>query len=383
MTDYEQIKIDGIEQVIHDDVVKRDNDRIEKQNASVKIKYWDIQRLLHMKDANGCRPRIFMAFTNRTAGKTTGSLKYLLERFRKTGEHFCIIYRYKYEVTSTPALFADVLELYPHLGAEMEGRNHAQGMIQELTIDGKTCGFATALVSADGIRKFSPLFARVQTLLMDEVQTESGKYLEGEVEKFQSLITTIGRGGGTQSRELDVILLGNMVSIMNPWYIHFGIYKRLRANTRKLSGDGWVAEFSLNDSASKAIETNTTLRAFGESRYRQFSMSMKYLYDDKCFLNRPQGRSRYMYTIIIDGERFGVRDYYDSGYVYISEKDDPTYNNFLTFKVSDHNDATMFVNKRDTRYKGFKELFEIGYMRFDTVKTKGAVFDALAINMYR
>ena len=60
--------------------------------------YYDGTKLLSMLDINGKRPEIYMTTTNRTGGKTTYFGRLLVNRFKKTGAKFCLLYRFNYEL---------------------------------------------------------------------------------------------------------------------------------------------------------------------------------------------------------------------------------------------------------------------------------------------
>ena len=102
---------------------------------------------------------------------------------------------------------------------------------------------------------------------MEEFQTESGAYLNNEIGKLQSILTSVSRGGGKQSRFMRLILLSNNVSLMNPYFIFLGVYRNYQKGTKFLHGKGYVFEFAFNESASKAMEENRLLKAFRNSDY--------------------------------------------------------------------------------------------------------------------
>lgn len=347
------------------------------------MNYYNPQQLLNKKDLDGAIPSIYIVTTNRSAGKTTSFLKKSLADYQNNKSQLVLLYRYNYELSACADIFKDVMRLYPEYGEEMKAIPHARGLYYELFLDGETFGFAVSLSNPDALKKYSPIFADVQNMIFDEFQSETGKYLTKEVEKFQSVYLTIARGGGQQSRHVNVYMLGNMVTIMNPYFINLGIHKRLKDNTNFMRGNGWVAEFGFNESASNAIKNNTFFKAFSNEDYMNYSTEKVYLHDADIFIDKPKGRAKYLCTIMHDGTAYGVREYYDEGIIYISHKPDNSCKQVIAFKASDHNQQTIMLNHYSYLWKNIRDAFNNGYLRFDDMKAKSAIFDILSVDLYK
>ena len=352
-----------------------------------ETKYYDGTSLLNMKDLEGNTPSIFLATTNRSAGKTTFYLKVALETHKIKHKKFALIYRKQKELKASHSIFSDVMTYYPDLAGEMSSQPRADGLFYELFIDGESCGYSVSLHNPDDLKKYSPVFAEVDFLFMDEYQTESGKYLSDEFGRLQSILLSIARGGGKQSRNVTLVLAGNNVSIMNPYYIGFGIYKRLKKETKKLRGVGWAGEFDFNESASRSIKNNAIFKAFnsaGESKYMEYSTGAnKYLIVSNTFMDKPKGKSKYICTIIHDGLQMGVRQFYEEGILHINTKTDKTCKYRITFKASDHNQNTKMINHYSFLWKNIRDAFNNGYLRFSDIKTKNAIFEILGVDLYK
>ena len=347
-------------------------------------KYYDIHKILDKKDLEGKEPSIYMITSNRSGGKTTSTLKYSLELFKNNRRKTILLYRHKYELNGANLIYKDVLNMYSEYGEEMTILSHSGGTFYELFLDGTSFGYAVSLSNPDVLKKYSPLFADVDIIIMDEFQKEDGKYLNKEVEKLQSVYLTVARGGGEQSRQVKVFLLGNMVSLMNPYFVFFGIHKRLRDNTKFIRGNGWVAQFTYIESASKSIQNNGFFRAFKDESYMNYSVGDNvYLYDSRVFIEQPKGKSKYLFTIIHDKTAYAVREFFNDGIVYVSKKIDPKCKMQVTFKANDHTQNTMMLNHYCFLWKNIKDAYQQGYLRFDDIKSKNAIFDILGVDLYK
>lgn len=126
----------------------------------------------------------------------------------------------------------------------------------------------------------------MKRLLFDEFQSENNRYCSNELTKFISLRTSIARGKGEQTRYLPVIMLSNPVSLLNPYYVSFGISDRLQENTKFLRGNGFVLEQNFNESASQAFLSSSFNQAFSGEKYVAYAGQSIYLNDNKSFIEK-------------------------------------------------------------------------------------------------
>jgi hypothetical protein len=370
---------------IEDSDISKDraSEKLFKAMSNKETKYYNPEKILRMRDLENLKPAIYIISTNRSAGKTFSFLKKVLEDFKKDGKQFGLIYRHKYELNSSASLFDDVQRLYPELRGTITTVSYANGLFYELIMDEKTIGWSFSMNSPDALKKHSPKFSQIEQMIFDEYQTESGKYLDKEIEKFQSLYLTIARGGGRQSRHVNVYMLGNNVTLMNPYFIKFDIHKRLKTDTKFMRGNGWVAEFGFNESASQEIRSNAFYQAFKDEGYMAYSTENVYLSDASIFVGKISGRSKYLFTILHESTLYGVREYYDKGILYISKQPDNSCKQVITFKASDHNANTMMLSHYSYLWKNIKDAYQKGWLRFDDIQTKNDVFDILGVDLFK
>jgi hypothetical protein len=214
---------------------------------------------------------------------------------------------------------------------------------------------------------------------MDEFQKEDGQYLKNEVQKLQSLLISIARGNGSQSRNIKVFLLGNNISMLNPYFIYFDITKRFKEGTKFIRGHGWVAEFNFNESASKALKANGLYRAF-DSAYMKTSADNVKLFQEDAFVERITGKSKYLFTIKHDNKFWGVREELSTCITYINEHYDKSCKNILVFTTGEHSVNTIMLNKHSFIMKKLKESYQLGLLRFSSLNAKNVIYDILALD---
>ena len=341
--------------------------------------YYDGTKLLSMKDINGERPEIYLCTTNRTGGKTTYFGRLCINRFLDKGEKFALIYRYNYELDDVcDKFYKDIGSLF-FPDHTMTNKRRASGMFHELFLDDVSCGYAISLNGADQIKKYSHLFSDVKRMIFDEFQSETNHYCNNEVEKLQSVHTSVARGQGEQVRYVPVYMLSNPVSIINPYYVAFGISSRLRDDTKFLKGDGFVLEQGFIDSASKAQKESAFNRAFGlDSKYNAYSTEAVYLNDNKSFIEKPNGKSRYICTLRYNGSEYGIREFAEEGIMYCDDRPDVTFSTKITVTTDDHNINYVMLKRNDFFLSNLRYLFERGAFRFKDLRCKEAVLSALS-----
>lgn len=348
--------------------------------------YYDGTKLLSLNDINGNKPEIYICTTNRTGGKTTYFGRLCVNKFNQKAEKFALLYRYNYEIDDVgDKFFKDIGNLFfPNMYMRSERR--AKGVYHELFLceqgddknGGVSCGYALSLNSADQIKKYSHLLADVKRIIFDEFQSETNHYCAGEVEKFISIHTSLARGQGEQCKYLPVYMLGNPVSILNPYYVELGVSNRLGKETKFLKGDGFVLEQGFVDSASKAQQESGFNRAFSSNKYVAYSSQNIYLNDNEAFIEKPTGKSRYLCTLKYNGCEYGLKEYIELGVIYCDDKPDTSFHSKLAVTTDDHNINYIMLKRNELFINNMRYYFDRGCFRFKDLKCKEVILKALS-----
>lgn len=339
--------------------------------------YYDGTKLLSLMDINGNKPEIYMCTTNRTGGKTTYFSRLLVNKYIQNKEKFCLIYRFNYELDNvSEKFFKDINTLFfPEY--EMTSKRQASGIFHELFLNDISCGYAVSLNSADQIKKYSHLFSDVARMLFDEFQSETNHYCNNEIEKLLSIHTSIARGQGKHVRYVPVYMIGNPVSIINPYYVELGISSRLKTDTKFLRGDGFVLEQGYIDTASKAQKESGFNRAFAKNKYANYASEAVYLNDNLAFIESVSGKSRYICTIKYNDCNYGIREFTEQGILYCDDRPDMSFPTKITTTTADHGVNYVMLQRHDMYIANLRLLFEKGCFRFRNLKCKEAVLSAL------
>lgn len=349
-------------------------------------KYYDGTKLLSMLDIKGLKPELFICTTNRTGGKTTYFNRMCINRFLKKRTKFALLYRYNYELDDvSDKFFKDIKSLF-FSNYYMTSKKRAKGIYHELYLstdstgtDEKHCGYALSLNSADALKKYSHLFSDIDIIIFDEFQSETNHYCSEEIRKFLSIHTSISRGQGEQKRYVPVVMIGNQVSIINPYYVELNICSRLTSDTNFLRGDGFVLENGFIESASKAQKESGINRAFANNSYVAYSSENVYLNDNLAFIEKPDSKvNKYLATIKYNGINYALREYKELGIIYCDDKADNTFPFKISVTTDDHNINYVMLKNNDVFISNLRYFFERGCFRFKDLKCKEALMKCIS-----
>lgn len=344
----------------------------------MKNEYYDGTKLLSLKDLRGKKPEIYMATSNRTAGKTTYFSRLLINHFLKTGEKFVLLYRNKYQLKGcAEEFFKDQESLFFH-GMVMEEELAKKDVYANLYLDNSLCGYAVALNAAEQVKRCSALLSDAWAALFDEFQSENNTYCPNEIKKFRSIHASIARGNGKMVRYFPVFMVSNLINILNPYYVSMGIYKKLQANTKFLRGDGYVLEQGYNRKAADLAKESAFNRAFAGDSYDQLFGERTYLYDHTAFIQKMSGKSDYFATISYQGKQYGVREFAASNLLYVDERPDIHYPIKIAADLIDHAAPTIMLGRSSPMIFKMRQYFEFGRFRFQSVAAKDALLTTIA-----
>lgn len=340
--------------------------------------YYDGTRLLSTMDINGTKPEIFLCTSNRTGGKTTYFNRLVVNRFKDGKGKFLLTYRFNYELDDCDEkFFTDIARLFFPKDI-LKSKRRAAGIFHELFLNDESCGYAIALNAADQIKKYSHLMTDSNRQLFDEFQSETNHYCADEIKKFISVHTSLARGNAEQYRYLPVYMIGNPVSIINPYYVEMGISNRLATDTKILRGDGWVLEQGFVRAASEAQKNAGFNRAFASNEYVAYSSECVYLNDSMAFIDKPEGKSVYIGTLKYQNACYGVREYPELGIVYCDNRPDMSHRVKITVTTDDHEVNYVMLHRNDMILQTWRWFFEKGCFRFKDLKCKEAILKALS-----
>ena len=342
-------------------------------------KFYDGTKLLSLKDANGNTPEIYICTSNRSAGKTTYWNRYFVNRFIKNGEKFMLIYRNVTQLDGdiSGKFFKDIGPLF-FPDYTMTHKQQKEGYV-DLYLNDIHCGYAVSLKKSVKYKECSHFFSDTVRMLFDEFMPEDNAYLKDECTKLRSIHQSVARGKSKMSRYVPVFMVSNPVTLLNPYYIAWGISDRLRSDTKFMRGDGWVLEQGFNEDAAKAQQESAFNRAFGDDKYSAYAAQGKYLNDSATFIEKIEGqKSSYLATLKYEGKWYAIREYPALGILYCDDRPDMSRPIKISLTTEDHDVNYVMLRRNDIFISRFKFYFDHGCFRFKNLKCKEVIFNMLS-----
>lgn len=342
--------------------------------------YYTGSELFGYKDESRKEPACFISTTNRSAGKTTFLLLLAKQIWEDYGKTTVFTVRSVAELGSYRGIFSDVQNLYGWK-EEIGEKVILKDGILEISMGNKTFSHVVSLKKSDAIKKFSPIFKDTILLCMDEYQTENGRYLKDEVNLFRSIYRTVSRGGGEQSRNVKILMLGNPVTLLNPYLLAFGISKKYSFGQNYIRGKRIVAEFRIIEEARKKLKENPATELFGEDETK-YECGEEFLMNDNLYLEKCKGKSTYLFTLLYGKNAYGIRKYNQKNIIHVGRGSDPGFQKVLAFREKDRTHNAELLEKRCFTWQVIMEAYRTCRLRFDSLESKYMIFELLNIDLY-
>lgn len=319
-----------------------------------------------------------MTLTNRGLGKTYGFKGWSIDDFERTGRQFVWLRRYGTEIDiMRRSFFDDIASRYPNHTFSCKGSKKTGTFY----MDGKVIGYYFAL-STSAIAKSSS-FPLVDKIIFDEflIMGNTYKYLTDEVTLLLEFIETIFRNRENDPKAVKprgVYLLGNNITIANPYFLYFGIpYFQGRFwvdKARNLIVEKFCdTEFVQSKKQSKiGILTHDTV-------YAEYAIENKAYLDNDKFIRQKPKKTDFVCCIDYKGRTFGFWLDVRNGDVYVNNKFDPSSYNHYSLTKDDHSINTFLVKDvSKTQIKTLIWLFRAGCMYFENQQVKSQCYEMLS-----
>ena len=310
----------------------------------------------------------------RGCGKTFGAKVAVMKKFLKNGEQFIYLRRYKTELDTSLQTFWNDLQGNGYF-TDLELKVKKSKMLTEFTCNGKVCGYAVPLSTANILK--STAFPKVSTIVFDEfLLDDSGtyRYLKNEVTMLLDVIETVGR-----LRDIKVILLGNALGVhASPYFAYWNLELPFDDNEFRTFKDGAIlVNYIKNMEYREAKKKSRFGKLIDGTEYGKYAIDNHVLRENNSFIAKRPEKSSFFGVLIINGVNIGLWNGKD-GYLYMSEKYDP--NTYCKFALdyNDHTEQTVFTSVRENVYmhmciRGYKQ----GWLRFENQKIKSIALSVL------
>lgn len=302
----------------------------------------------------------------RGVGKTFGAKKYVINDYLKNGNEFVYLRRYKTELDIAMDGFFTQLQDAGLFQDNVFTIKQNRKRVTKFEMDGNVIGYAIPLSTANILKSAS--YSKVRTIIFDEFIIDKGTYhyLANEVIQFLDVIETIAR-----LRDVRVLLLGNAISISNPYFNFFNLSLPYGSEFKRFKDGLILVNYIKNEAYRKVKKESRFGRLIDGTEYGKYAIDNEWLRDSKSFISKRTPQARPFATIRANGETYGIWRDFKQALIFISKDYEPSNPCQYAFNEYDHDEKTILLQARNnTWFKTIIEAYRMGRLFFDNQKVK-------------
>ena len=325
--------------------------------------YYDISRLLSYNSL------FSFVVGERGCGKTYQFKDWAIRDFLKNGKQFIYVRRYKTELKDIAQFFDDIVHKYPDV--EFSIKNG------KFYINKQVAGYYIALSTS--VTKKSVPYPKVNKIGYDEFILEKSNihYLPNEVEMFLGLYKTVDR----DRDNVRCVFMANAVTIMNPYFLYFGIKPNKTKRFYKYCEGEIVVELTDLEEFRARAKTSRLSKIIGGTDYEKYSVDNEFINDNYEFIENKTKNSYYLATFYYKNAKVGLWCDNRKGLIYATSNIDETFPIRYSLTTEDHKPNQIMLsnaNKSD-RVKSIRKCYDNGLMRFESLAIKNTMYEIFRV----
>lgn len=343
-------------------------------------KYINMEEVFEMTDKDGNIPEVVVVTSLRTDGKTTG---FFMEMIKRKAV-FAILYRSFGECKDNHLLFDNAFEILGMERPEMTSKCIAD-TFYIVYADGEPFCYSMPISKAEQIKNKSSMLSNIQYVVIDEYQSITGRYTKNEVSNVLAIHISIARGINQHTRIVPLFLLGNFITVMNPWTLHYHLEDMKKADAdnplRVIRRNKFIAVNHYNADARQAMQDNGTISATAD-RKELNAIQGNYMVNANQFIMKKvnQKKFKYICNLQIGTAIYAVRHY--TSFIHCSRKPDLSIRTLYTTEADLHNENSYLFTRMSFPCKIMTEYYNNGCLFFDSLSTKNDILEALSISLF-
>lgn len=288
----------------------------------------------------------------RGVGKTYGFKSYVVKRFLNKNKQFVYIRRYDTDLTESVGttednkFFEQIRNEFPNSTFKITKSKK----VRRLYIDGKICGYALPLSSADSLK--SSTYENVDTIIYDEFMLKEGStqhYLRNEPEIILDLIETIGR-----LRDIRIYCLANAISSTCPLMTYFDLSLPYNTDIKTFKNGTIAVEYIKNEKYREVKKASRFGQLIDGTKYGKYAIDNEFLTDSKSFIKKKDKNAKFYFILYVNGKEYGIWRDFTNQYIYVSKDIDPNCPIKFAIHEEDHNESTIYAKVRSNFW--FKQI---------------------------
>lgn len=301
----------------------------------------------------------------RGVGKSFNLKVYLLNRYKKKKRKFIYLRRYDTELQKSLKKneFFEDIKNDPTI---INDKLYIKG--ERIYINDELCGYVIPLSKAS-IYKSVP-FPDVDIIMFDEflIDNNTYHYLPDEPEKLLDLIETVGR-----LRNIQVFLLGNNISLINPYFDYFNISLPYKSDIKTFKEGLILVNYIKNEEYRKKKYDSNFGKLIKGTKYGNYAIDNISLKDNNNFIKKKNPKSKFFFNLILNNHTYGVWMDYNESFMFISKHYNINNPVTITFNFEDHTENTIMLKSRSVFFQNIVNHYLHGNLFFETLQIKSDV----------
>lgn len=215
----------------------------------------------------------------------------------------------------------------------------------------------------------------VDYLIFDEFLIDSknkrDRYLDNETFLFHNFYETHFR-----MRDVPIFFIGNAFSMVNPYFIEFGIDRDLRnidiEDNKVYKGKFWTFVSWRDPEYIKAKQGTQFYQATKNTKFSEHAYENNYYLDKNDFIQKRAKNSEHIISLVYLGKTYGVWVEWDAGLFYISTKGAETSaNKTISLSLADNKPNNVNIRRYRTLpfIKYFRSAVDENKVYYDSQQT--------------
>lgn len=329
--------------------------------------YYNIDALL---SRNGV---INMVVGPRGNGKTYAAKRLVIKRGVERGDEFIYLRRYNTELRSVDNWFSDIAHEFPDYEFRVTGKRAEYKL--KADIDDKkakwtTIGYFVPLSKGQQFK--SVPFPNVKWIVFDEFIIERGhvRYLNDEVKSFLDFYSTVDRW---QDR-VRAILLGNTISVMNPYFIEWDIRPDSETEFITKNDNFIVVQFTKSELFTDRVYQTRFGQFVKETEYGDYSVGGEFSDNNDSMLGVKGSNYTHAYTVATKNGTFSVWIAPDYLSAHVSERV-PRGQTELVLDPKMMNDNRLLVDFSFVPFSQLRGMFARGKVTFSSPQARNMFYE--------
>lgn len=278
----------------------------------------------------------------RGVGKSYGAKRYVFKHFLKTGKKFVYVRRYSRELKKATMKGKEGIFFNQIKNEKITQGHEFYNNYETCYIDKKPCGYFTTL-STSLIEK-SADFSDVDTIIFDEFLIPKGSYhyIPNEVYIFLEFIESVGR----LKNDMKIFMIGNAITEVNPYFTELGIKIPYNSEFKSFK-NGLITFWYVKNLEYRKVKKKSNFGKLVENtKYGEYAIDNKFLQDSKTFIKKKSKNAKYLFTICMVNNMYGVYADYDLRELYVSSKVNKNHPLKVTLNYEAHSENNLYIRKR-------------------------------------